>query len=376
MVSFTLLFSRRLFLLVLAMFLAVGCGQITDKDRIKVAKIGEKYITRGKLFKLIREMPDAKRPIIRNRSDLLRILNQHIDSRIKLPLGRKLAAAGKVKISRDHAREQFFLESGDEAKMLRNSWTMEVPPSGVVTPLMKIYGLTPELLQFNKDNVDEGTDRVLEKMQGDKAVEYLAAAALKEGRITLDSAEIQREYKFMKEQLVSYEEITFIGIRFPSTLGDASAQAAKVLEEINGGIPFDDILKEYAEKGTQENIGYIMQSDISNNPALEKFRGFWSAASGAEKGAIIGPVYLPAYQQVVEDKDGNTRAINMPDAYLILKVLDHRPEHVMSFEEAKSLAAAPLLKAKMMHLLRDEKGVEVYEDKLPEPSQTQGPTVL
>jgi len=356
-------------------FLA-GCGRITDKDRIVVAKIGEKNITRGDLFRIIRETPDTERPMIRNRSDMLRVLNQHIDSRIKLPLGQQLAKEGKIDVPREVARETFFQESGDDEEMLRQSWAMEIPPPGVVTPLMEVYGLTPELLQFNKDNVEEGTDRVLKKLLGERAVEYLAGEAFKEGRITLTPEEIEREYQFMKEQLVRYEEISFVGVKFPSTLADASAQAAQVRERLNGGESFDAILAEYAEKDKQEQVGYIIQSDIQNNPTLEKFRGFWSAASGVEAGAIVGPVYLPAYQQIIEDKEGRKVAVNMPDAYLIFRVIEHHPQRELSLDEARLLVAAPLLKAKMMHLLRDENGVEVYEDKLPDPGGSQGPTAI
>lgn len=180
----------------------------------------------------------------------------------------------------------------------------------------------------------------------------------------------------MKEQLVRYEEISFVGVKFPSTLADASAQAAQVRERLNGGESFDAILAEYVEKDKQEQVGYIIQSDIQNNPSLEKFRGFWSAASGAEVGAIVGPVYLPSYQQIIEDKEGRKVAVNMPDAYLIFRVIEHRPQRELSLDEARMLVAAPLLKAKMMHLLRDENGVEVYEDKLPDPGGAQGPTAI
>lgn len=363
-------------MLALLVLVAAGCGQITDKDRIRIAKIGDKYITRGNLFKLIREMPDTERPMIRNRSDLLRVLNQHIDSQIKLPLGRKLAGEGKIEVSRDLAREQFFRDSGEDEEVLRHSWNIEIPPPGVVTPLMQVYGLTPELLQFNKDNVEEGTDRTMAKMLGEKAVEYLALEALKEGRITLDQAEIEREYRFMKDQLVRYEEISFIGVRFPAQMENAATLAAQARERLDAGAAFDDILREYRERERQEKVSYIVHSDIQNNPALEKFRGFWSAASGAREGDIIGPVYLPAYQQIAEDKDGRAVVMQMPDAYLIFRVLEHRPERALSLEEAQPLVALPLLKAKMMRLLREEKGVEVYEDKLPDPSHVQGPTAI
>ncbi len=362
--------------LALATLVVLGCGQLTDKDRIRVAKIGDRYITRGDLFKLIRETPDAERPMIRNRSDLLRVLNQHIDRRIKLPLGRQLAEEGKIEVSRDAAREEFFRRRGDDAEMLRHSWQMEVPPPGVVTPLMEVYGLTPALLQLNKDAVEEGTDRVLAELLGEQAVQYLAAEALRDGRITLDANELEREYQFMKEQLTTFEEISFLGVRFPTHLEDAAAMASQVREQVDAGESFDDIIQYYREQDEAQQVGYIIQSDIANNPELERFRGFWSAASGAQPGDIVGPVYLPAYQQVVEDREGRARAMQMPDAYLIFRVLEHQPERALTLEEARPIVAAPLLKAKMMRILRDERDIEVYEENLPDPGHAQGPTAF
>lgn len=351
---------------------ASGCGQITDKDRIRIAKIGERYITRGDLFKIIREMPDDERPMIRNRSDLLRVLNQHIDNRIKLPLGKKLAAEGKVSVPRDPAREQFFRESGEEEEQLRIMWKMEVPQPGVITPMMQVYGLTPELLQFNKDNIEEGTDRMIEKIQAEQALEVLAVEAVKEGKITLEESEIQREYGFMKEQLATFEEITFLGIRFLAADSGAAAQASALRDRIAAGESFDALAKEFEAKGAAEGREYVFQSGIQNNPALERFRGFWTEASGAQPGGIVGPVYLPAYQQVAQDQSGRTRTMEMPAAYIVIKVLEHKPAGTLDYEKAKPLVVRPLLTAKMMHLLRDENGVEIYEDKLPDPAQMQG----
>jgi len=368
-------FGIRYFFLSLAcavIVVSLGCGQITDKDRIRIAKIGDRYITRGDLFKLIREMPDAERPIIRNRSDLLRVLNQHIDNRIKLPLGKKLAAEGKVSVPREVAREQFFREKGDEEEQLRIMWKMEVPQAGVITPMMQLYGLTPELLQFNKDNIEEGTDRTIEKLQAEQALEYLAVEAVKAGKISVDEAELQREYGFMKEQLATFEELGFIAIRFLADDPNAPTLAAAVRDRITAGESFDAVVEEFKAKGAAEGREYVFQSGIMNNPALERFRGFWTAASGAKLGDIVGPVYLPAYQQVAQDQSGRTRTMEMPAAYIVFKVLEHKPAGVLDYERAKPLVMRPLLTAKMMHLLRDENGVEVYEDKLPDPAQMQG----
>ncbi len=362
-----------LVLITVLISMILGCGQITDKDRIRIAKIGDHFITRGDLFKLIREMPDTDRPIIRTRSDLLRVLNQHIDSRIKLPLGKKLAAEGKVNVDREFAREQFFNESGDEAEQLRAMWKMEVPQAGVITPMMKLYGLTPELLQFNKDNIEESTDRMVEKLQADQAVEYLAAEAVKGGEITLEEAEIKREYEFMKEQLVTFEELQFLGIRFPASDTSALTQAAAVRSRLTAGESFDSLATEFEKRGAADGWQYVFESGIMNNPALERFRGFWTEASGAVPGDIVGPLYLPAYQQVAQDQTGRTKSVEMPDSYIVFKVLDHKAAGILEYEKAKPLVIRPLLVSKMMHRLREERGVEIYEDKLPDPSQFAGP---
>ena len=352
-----------------ALLVHSGCGRMIDKDRIRVAKIGDTYITRGDLLRLLREMPDADRPKINSRGDLLRLLNQHIDEQIKLPLGRKLKSEGKIDVPRDMAREQYFKSSGDEGEQLRAMWNMEVPKNGEITPLMKVYDLTPEKLQFQKDNIDDETDRMMEKMLGDQAVQYLAAEAMKSGKLTISDEEIEREYRFAGDSLHTMEEITFRAIRFPASVPEAATQASHIRAMINGGQSFDSLAEAYIEKGRQDNFTFVIESVIQNNPNLQRFRGFWNVASGANEGDVLGPVYLPQYQQMAVGKDGKTQSVVMPDAYLVLKVLQHKPEHTLTLEEAKPSLAVPLIIGKMMELLRKENGVEVYQNQLPEPNQ-------
>ncbi len=353
-----------------ALFFTVGGpGRMIDKDRIRVAKIGDKYITRGDLFRLLREMSDTHRPKISSRGDYLRLLNQHIDGMIKLPLGQKLKDDGKIDVSRDAAREEFFRDSGDEGDQLRTMWNMEIPKNGEVTPLMKEYDLTPEKLQFQKDNIDDETDRMVAKMLGEQAVQYLAVQDMKEGRIKITDEEIEREYRFAGDSLHTFEEITFRAVRFPAAMPDAAAQASHVRALINGGQNFDTLVEAYLLKGQQDKMGYVIESSIQNNPSLDRFRGFWNVASGSNEGDILGPVYLPQYQQMAVGKDGKTQSVVMPDAYLVLKVLQRKPEHTLTMEEAKPALAAPLIIGKEMELLRKENGVEVYQNQLPEPGQ-------
>lgn len=367
--------GSRLVALALSLFVLVGCGQMTDKDRIRVAKVGERYITRGDLYKIIREMPDNVRPHIRNRSDLVRILNQQIDNRIKLPLGAKMAKEGKVSVDREMAREMFFRDSGDEEDEFRNMWHMEVPPPGVITPLMEVYGLTPELLQFNKDLVEEGTDQMITKLQGEQALEVLAVEAFGDGRIQLEDAEIEREYSFMKELFVEPEYLEFKGIRFLDS-PDAAAQAVALRERLAEGESFESIVEEYNLKSQEEQIPYVIEAGIVSDPTKSHLRAFWEAASGAEEGAIVGPVFLGASQQRSQDPSGLITITEQPPYYLLCQITQSKPESLLSFEQAKPQVVMPLIKAKMMHLLREEHQVEIYEDKLPDPSHMQGPTAI
>lgn len=343
-----------------------GCGRLVDKDRIRVAKIGDTYITRGDLFRLIREMADTDRPKITTQGDLLRVLNRHIDERIKLPLGRQLKEEGKIDVDREQAREAYFQQSGDDADHLRSMWGMEIPADGSVTPLMKVYDLTPERLRFMKQNIEDGTDAVMGRLLGDQAVQYLGVEAFKEGRIKISDEEFEREYRFAGDSLQSLEEITFLAIRFPAALPEASVRAAQVRSRLNAGESFDALVEEFLARSRQDNIGYVIESAIQNNPALERFRGFWDTASGTTQGAILGPVYLPAYQQMAMDAQGRTQSVNMPDAYMVLRVEEYTPARRLTLEEAKPSLAAPLIIGKMMQLLRDERGVEVYRENLPD----------
>ncbi len=130
------------------------------------------------------------------------------------------------------------------------------------------------------------------------------------------------------------------------------------------GEKFDAVYNEMAARSP----GYVIESEIDNNPSLERFRGFWMSVSGAEKGAVLGPVFLPEYQLMVEAPDGKVRAKTMPAAYLVLEVIEHYPERTLSLEESKQSLLPTILVSKMMQRLREQNRVEVYEDKLPDPA--------
>ena len=336
-----------------------GCGFISDKDLIKIAKIDGRYITRGELSKYLRELSDEERPYVRNKGDLIKVLNDYVDKQIKIPLGKEVNALfvsqNKTLVPREQALARYFQENKDNdfAKMYFAKDAKE-------------FGMTDEDLQHVRAMIDTRVDLVLEKMNGDAAVLYKGIEAYKNKEMAITDEEFQQEYTLQKDVLKKFERIAFRAIRFPADTPNSSPEAdsAAVRKRIDSGEDFDKVFTEYANR----NALYVVESTIDNNPTLEKFRGFWLTVSGAEPGAILGPIYLPEYQLTTQNVQGQTVGETMPAAYLILKVITHTPEAPMPIEDAKTQLAPSIIVTKEMKKLREDHGVEIYEAKLPDPS--------
>ena len=339
-----------------------GCGMIVDSDRIVVAELNGKSITLGDLYSIIHDMPDDKRPNIQSRQDYFRILNSYIDHEIKIPLGEEMAAAGTISIPREIAREAYFQSIQDEEKQKtqRYMWSIPVPEPGQETDLMQVYNITAQDVEFTKNAVDQGTDKILDQMLGDRAVAYLAGEAYNAGNLELNEETLRLEYEITKENYKTLEQMAFLGIQFPTDEVGASAEASKVRERIVAGEDFETIFNEYFAK----DPNYCINSAIENNPNLERFRGFWLEASGSEVGDVRGPVYMPEYARMKTNASGEVVQANVPECFLVFKVTEHTPEAILSFEQALPQVAPPIAYAEMMKRLRDEHGVVIYEDKL------------
>lgn len=343
---------------------AAGCGLIADTSRIVVAKLDGKDITRGMLDELIYDMDDKERPNIRTRQDYLRVLNQYIDKEIKIPLGQEMAAKGEIKIDRDAAREQFLKSSGDDEEQNRLMWNMPIPKPGEEDELMKVYNLTADDIKAFKNIIEQETDVIVEKLQGDQAVAVLAAKAFQSKELVLDEEALKMEYELTKDSFKSYESMTLLGLQFPTADPNSSLEASKVRERLNNGEKFDDILNEYLQK----DMRYGIESSIENNPSLERFQGFWQQASGAVAGDIVGPTFMPDYGRVRTDATGRQVQETVPECWIVFKVLEAKPAEILPYEKVKHLVAAPVAFAAMMEKLREEHGVEIYEDKLRDPA--------
>lgn len=339
-----------------------GCGIIADEDRIAVAKMDGKEITRGDLLTLIYDMPDDKRPIIRSKRDYLRVLNLYIDRQITIPLGQQMANEGRIEVNREAAREQFFESQGDDEEQYRLMWSVPVPEPGEETELMQTYNLGAAEIQAFKNIIEQETDRIVDVMQGRQAVHQLAVEALQAGELHLDEEAMKMEYEMNKEQLQSLESITFLGLQFPASDPESSEEASAVRERLDEGEDFDAVLSEYLAR----SMDYGIESEIENNPEIARFRTFWDQVSGTAEGEILGPIYIPEYTRIGQGENGRRVQETVPASYLVFKVTEYRPARTLTMEEATPYIARPIAYAAMMEQLREEHGVEVYEDQLPE----------
>lgn len=432
-----MLFSIRFFPIIALVFLSLaGCNRLGDPKTIVVAEVDGEKITRGDLGTLLSGMDDTERPQIRTRRDFVRFLNSHIDTRLKLEAGEKLAeegigfitkeqvipsvismlsaqmegrepmlravwAAGQAnngtlaalpefEVSAEEAQqtynqmitsadmlfkqqeqgaaEQFFTRMGDSQEIYRFAWSAEIPEGDQMTPLMEVYDLTPDRLRSMKALIQENIDEQMRLNQGDRALIYLAQKALESGTIKLDPEDLKREYEIQKDSLTKFEQVEFKAIRFPDSDPEAAAEASLVKERIANGETFDAILQEYLAN----DPGRVMQSAIENDPASERFAGLWVELSGTEIGQIVGPVYVPEYQQVAMDTNNQQSNVIVPASYLVLQVVSRRDAGPLTLEEAQAQLAPPIVIAEMVEQLRKEHNVVIYEDKLPDPRDSGG----
>jgi len=354
-----------------APLLLPACGAIIDKDRIEIARVGTEIITRGDLASHLRRMKDIERPRIRNKSDLLDVLNRFIDDRIRVELGQQLVdefseeelrTTGSF-VTYEEARDAFIRQSGEDPQMIAMILTAPMPPAGQETPLMKQFNLTNVSWRAKKDVYESQIEVLREKMQGDDAIRFYGIRDLKEGKLTLDETRLKQEYELRKGEMQTLELLSFIAIEFPVSQPGAATAAASARERIDAGESFEAVAGEYQAANPRS----VSNSTIENNPNLEKFRNFWLVASGAEKDAVLGPLFLPESSRVALDAQGKAVQYVAPDSFIVLKVLEHQPANELSIEQASQILLPELVYAAKLNAIRAEREVVILEENLPDP---------
>lgn len=322
-----------------------GCGYITDKDRIVIAKLKGENITRGDLDRVIRQLPNDEKPRIETKRDLIRELEKHLDDRIKSTLAKELKAAGKIHVPREIA-EQIFLARNPE-------WRVEISNPEDFGSGLNVRAMAEE----RESQIDKTQDELLEEA----AVQYRIREALQLGTLTATKEELEEEYRLRQDELKTLETVTFEGIWFDHEAENANQEAAQTRQRLDQGESFASIASAFPPDR-------IIRATVPNDPRAAKFRAFWIQASGSKAGDNFGPVVIANPEMTLQGADGQMASKQLPIIFLVGKIVDSKPPRPKTFEEATPDLEPSIFYGKMMESLYREFGREVFEDKMADPS--------
>jgi len=324
-----------------------ACGIITDKDRIRVARVGGEYITRGDLQEAISNMPTKERPEIRTRGDLRAALAEIIDERIKRGQAEALKAQGKIHVERQEAEMQFAMRNREEYSQYLSAKNL----------------FTKEDFAVLDEEIQIEIDREEERLYGQRALIYLITEAVQNGTLVPTDDDYAEQYEMRKSQLLTDEQVAIRGVYFPIAVhGEqgATAEAARVQEEMKSGADPEAIAKRYGP----EKAGFL-EVGLANNSPDPKFTSFWDQASESTEGDVVS-CFIPGWQRTVVVA-GETKLEPIPDSLLVCRIERYVPRQQKTLEQAKPDLSSAILYSAMMEQLRDKAQVEIYDDKLPDP---------
>jgi len=323
-----------------------------DKDLIVVATLDGEDITRGKLTKVLRDLPDVDRPLIQNKGDLIRALNAYIDGEIKQSYAKVLETEGKIARQRQAATAQYFRKYPDQLKMREVAHNFSEGEQNAMIA-----------------DIDYGIDAEEDLILREQALLFIIREAIQNGTLAISDEEFQQEYK--RETLLNpsayqhFEYVVFDAMRFNQDspgLDQAGALVTRILDE---GESFETIINSI-EKIDPARV--MRAAEMGNDPASTRFSTFWNEVSGTEIGDIRGPVVIPSYKTIRSGPSGESVEQTVPDSYLVLVVRDHAAPRAKTWEEARAELSTPIYIRKMMGRLRITHGVELFTDDLPNPA--------
>jgi hypothetical protein len=346
----------------LILILAYGiasCGNIVDKDRIRIAKIGDSYVTRGDLYRHLRLMSPEERPHINNRGDLLRVLEKYIDEQLQKQVAEELLTEGDI--------------NAPSEEQIAKLYDAQHPEMNINPENPEQFGVTDADIEAIQQKRKEGIEELKQQLLTQEAVIQAVQKAVEAEEITISEEEFQEEYEMRKNELFKPEKATFRALIFPIQTPEAGPNSAEARKRLVKGEPWKEVAKSFTE--TRKAIP--LQTTFTNT-GQPKFQSFWEQASGTQKGRILGPMIIENWEMVTPGA-GNQPQRTSLTGYLVAEILDITAPAQKTLDEAKADLAPAIYYVKFMKALREKKGVEIYEERLPEPSlfreQTDDPLV-
>lgn len=301
----------------LAVFVLMSsCGFIADKDRIKIAMLNGKPITRGDFDKVLREMSPKERPLIRTKGDMLKAVQDYLDRRVREQNAEELVAANRLHVPRELA--EAVLRINDPEVFIK----IENPED---------YKMKEEDLKYFEQEKEIRIDEMVKDLEAEQGVYLRIEQAVAENTIAISDKEYADEFEVRKAQLKHPERVAFTGVLIPgdsSEVRGASTELAKKLKA--GASP-----REFVNGPTPLPGAAIVEAELENDPMKIKFAPFWQQASGANVGDVIGPIFIQGWTEATQDAQGKVTQRPYPDGMLVCVVTGRTEEMPKTLDESK-----------------------------------------
>ena len=330
----------------LAVFIG-SCGWIADKDRIRIATFDAKPITRGDFEKVIRNMAPEERPLIRTKGDVRKALQNYLDTLVRNKNAKDLLEQKKIFVPRELAEAYYRFRH---------------PEAFIEMTRPEDYNLTQRDVEYMKEEREIKIDEAWQKLQAEEGVRHRIEQAVQNGLVSISDAEFATEFEIRRKELVHFERVAFSGVLVPGGTEESRAAATEIKQKILQGSSPAAISQEYAALNAT-----VIESVLANDPSKPKYKSFWEQATGAPVGGIVGPVFIQGWTAREQDAQGKTTERPYSDGMLVFVVTERSDEKPKTLEESKKDLEFNLLYAKMMEQLRTENGVQIFDDKLPDP---------
>jgi len=325
----------------------VSCGFIADKDRIRIATLGGKSITRGDFDKVIRDMAPDERPLIRTKGDVRKSLENYLDAQVRNANATVLEEQAKIFVPRELAEQ-----------LLR----YKRPQLFIDIQRPQDYNLTERDVQYMAEEREIKIDEEWQKLKAEAGVQYRIEQAMKEGLMTIGDAEYQAEYEIRRAELNHFERVAFAGVLAPGNTQEIRAAGLEIKKRLTEGAAPEAVATEFANLNAQ-----LIESELDHDPRKVRYASFWEQGENAQIGDVVGPIFIQGWVAKEEDAQGRITDKPYPDGVLVCLVTGRTDQTPKSLEESKPELQYNILYSKIMDQLRVENGVQIFEDNLPDP---------
>ena len=360
------LFLPLLALLAIGLLPASGCGIVADQERLVIATVGNREITRRDFRMELRNLPPQDKPIIASHADMVQAVQDYVDQEVLLLEAERLSGLGIIAVPDQAAEDRFFRQNPDivDVREVMDPTLFMVDEAGLET--MKL-------------GIQEGIESARRDLLAEQALAYLTHEAITTGSIAITEAEYNAAFQARRDELKDFERAWVRGMLFPilpETDGLVQRVAADARRKLDQGMSVDEVMNQYMPSDNfaaspvppQERLAFPLETDVPNDPRLPQYRGFWDDIGTAEPGDIVGPVNVQPTTRFVTGPDGRPQRETVPPSIMLVELLRYEPERPFSLDEARELLAPRIIERKVKEQLRSQHNGRVIEENLPAPA--------